>query len=105
MTEGPRQEVATLPLCPTLRNKLLCAGFRTAADFEGVGPVDLAAEAQLSHEEALLVLKLALPMQQGRLDGACIAAGAARASCARPPPLFNSALQQAIAPQACCRQS
>lgn len=40
---GPRAEVAALALPPGIRNKLLCAGFRTAGDLEGIGPVDLAA--------------------------------------------------------------
>ena len=31
-----------MPLAPTLRTKLVTAGFRTAADLEGVGPADLA---------------------------------------------------------------
>lgn len=39
---APRQEVLTLPLQPTLRNLLIAAGFRTTADLEGIGPLDLA---------------------------------------------------------------
>ena len=31
-----------MPLPPAVREKLLRAGFRTVADLEGVGPVDLA---------------------------------------------------------------
>lgn len=89
-----------LPLNPSVRHKLQCAGFRTTAELEAVaGPVDLAAggpvqpppppppaclparrclqqarslchpcppplrasEAQLTHEEALLALKLVAP--------------------------------------------
>ncbi len=38
---GPRQEVVSLPLAPHIRSKLLAAGFRTLADLEGIGPVDL----------------------------------------------------------------
>lgn len=39
---GPRQEVITLPLPPSLRQLLVSAGFRTTADLEGTSPVDLA---------------------------------------------------------------
>jgi hypothetical protein len=39
---GARLDVAALPLPPTLRHKLQCAGFRTTADFEGYQPTDLA---------------------------------------------------------------
>ncbi len=31
-----------MPLAPTVRTKLATAGFRTAADLEGIGPADLA---------------------------------------------------------------
>ena len=31
-----------MPLAPTVRQKLVTAGFRTAADLEDVGPGDLA---------------------------------------------------------------
>ena len=76
---NPRQEVITLPLPPTLRQLLVSAGFRTTADLDGVGPLDLAsgkvrrqatdhpplaatrfcAELRISPEDALLVLKVA----------------------------------------------
>ena len=49
MFAAPRQEVASLPLNPSIRNKLLCAGFRTTGDLEGIGPVDLAAGGFLPH--------------------------------------------------------
>jgi hypothetical protein len=40
---GPRLDVVGLPLNPTVRHKLQCAGFRTTADLAGVaGPVELA---------------------------------------------------------------
>ena len=103
-----------MPLAPTLRTKLATAGFRTAADLEGIGPADLArgstshalqkkssdnsvwhflamscprpafgasstlrrvrvstAEAELSHEDALLALRAAgIGLQNGGLAGA-----------------------------------
>jgi hypothetical protein len=40
--DGYRLEVAALPLPPTLRHKLQCAGFRTTGDLQAVQPVDLA---------------------------------------------------------------
>lgn len=58
-------ETISLPLPPTLRGKLLSAGFRTAVDFQGVRPVELARDANLSHEEALYVLGL-VPGAYGR---------------------------------------
>ena len=119
----PRLDIVGLPLSPSVRHKLQCAGFRTTAELAGVaGPVELAtgvetsfrqmkmaigegsclwalplppllppllpppplccqrcctrhhlepashplvAEAQLTHEEALLVLKLAAPQRVG----------------------------------------
>lgn len=102
MSAAFRLEVTSLPINPSIRNKLLCSGFRSSADLDGIGPVDLAtgnsffvlaahacliehlfqpvplqclticrvtAEAQLTHEEALLVLKLALPNSGNSLDG------------------------------------
>ena len=39
---GARLDVAALPLPPTVRHKLQCAGFRTTADLEGIQPLDLA---------------------------------------------------------------
>lgn len=56
---GPRQEIVTLPLPPTLRQSLVAAGFRTTADLHGIGPVDLSAELSISPDEALLILKVA----------------------------------------------
>ncbi|KAK9813256.1 hypothetical protein WJX72_011511 [[Myrmecia] bisecta] len=69
---GPRLEVLGLALAPGLRHKLQCAGFRTSADLEGIGPVDLAREVQITPEEALLVLKVASVRQgqQGGITGA-----------------------------------
>lgn len=52
---GPRAEVAALALPPGIRNKLLCAGFRTAGDLEGIGPVDLAAGEGLAKEAGALI--------------------------------------------------
>ena len=46
-----RQDVLTLPLAPSVRQKLKAAGFNTVVDVSRVGPVDLAAGtvAQLAH--------------------------------------------------------
>ena len=43
MQAFPSLDVTCLPLPPTLRNKLLAAGFRTVQDLAGVGTVDLVA--------------------------------------------------------------
>eukprot|EP00850_Spirogloea_muscicola_P016020 SM000127S26636 [mRNA] locus=s127:144054:146389:- [translate_table: standard] len=51
-------EVISLALPPTLRSKLLSAGFVTTGDLQGVGPIELAKDASISHEEALSILKL-----------------------------------------------
>lgn len=85
---APQIEVLALPLPPSIRQKLQISGFRTTEDLQGIQPLDLAqgtfsncpvvcelvescgcrslhgsslAEAQLTHEEALLALKIALP--------------------------------------------
>eukprot|EP00238_Polyblepharides_amylifera_P008740 CAMPEP_0196575850 /NCGR_PEP_ID=MMETSP1081-20130531/5236_1 /TAXON_ID=36882 /ORGANISM="Pyramimonas amylifera, Strain CCMP720" /LENGTH=355 /DNA_ID=CAMNT_0041894269 /DNA_START=470 /DNA_END=1537 /DNA_ORIENTATION=+ len=52
------QEVASLALPPTIRQKLQSVGFRKASDFRNIGPVDLSKEAQLTHQEALEVLEV-----------------------------------------------
>ncbi|KAK9843724.1 hypothetical protein WJX81_003761 [Elliptochloris bilobata] len=58
-----------------VRNKLVVAGFRTAADLEDVRPADLAREAELSHEDALLALKTAgVGVQDSGLAGSRTAA-------------------------------
>ncbi|KAL4428659.1 hypothetical protein ABPG77_009765 [Micractinium sp. CCAP 211/92] len=73
----PRLDIAGLPLSPSVRHKLQCAGFRTTAELAGVaGPVELATEAQLTHEEALLVLKLAAPHSVGQAGGRQAGGGA-----------------------------
>lgn len=36
-----RREIITLPIPPAIREKLLTHGFRTVADLEGVGPMEL----------------------------------------------------------------
>lgn len=41
-TVPARLDVGALPLNPSLRTKLQAAGFRTTAEFVGIGPVDLA---------------------------------------------------------------
>eukprot|EP00897_Mesotaenium_endlicherianum_P006037 jgi/Mesen1/5461/ME000273S04694 len=51
-------ETLSLQLPPTLRSKLLSAGFKTVQDLQGVGPIELARDASISHEDALHVLKL-----------------------------------------------
>ena len=38
----PRQEVVSLPLPPALRSQLVASGFRSVADLDSLGPVDLA---------------------------------------------------------------
>lgn len=55
---GARLDVAVLPLPPSIRNKLQLAGFRTTLDLEGIRPLDLAADAHITQEEALLTLGL-----------------------------------------------
>jgi len=54
-----------LELAPTVRHKLQRAGFRNVGDLRGCGPIDLAREAGLSHQEALLVLKVAFSADHG----------------------------------------
>ena len=94
----PRQEVVTLPLPPSLRQSLTCAGFRTVADLHGVGPVDLSAgkggsskdpypkladfdmqsppaELGVSPDDALLILKVAdVHQHPGLLGGSSVSA-------------------------------
>eukprot|EP00803_Ostreobium_quekettii_P000806 evm.model.scf_655.5 EVM.evm.TU.scf_655.5 scf_655:56748-63748(+) len=65
-----RQEVTSLPLPPSIRERLLRWGFRTVGDLEGVGPVDLASEAGLTQEEAVEVLKLSTSRGRWELTGA-----------------------------------
>lgn len=43
-----RREVTTLPIPPAIREKLLTHGFRTVADLEGIGPVELSNGGDLS---------------------------------------------------------
>jgi hypothetical protein len=42
-----RREIISLPLAPSLRQKLIASGFHTVADLDGVGPVDLSTGAQI----------------------------------------------------------
>eukprot|EP00271_Cylindrocystis_brebissonii_P001866 TRINITY_DN12185_c0_g9_i1.p1 TRINITY_DN12185_c0_g9~~TRINITY_DN12185_c0_g9_i1.p1 ORF type:complete len:351 (+),score=56.76 TRINITY_DN12185_c0_g9_i1:174-1226(+) len=49
-------ETTCLPLPPTIRTKLLAAGYKTTLDFQGVSPVELAKDAYLTNDEALHVL-------------------------------------------------
>lgn len=45
----PRLDIVGLPLSPSVRHKLQCAGFRTTAEVAGVaGPVELATGAKLA---------------------------------------------------------
>jgi RAD51-like protein 2 len=126
-------EVSALPLPPSIRLKLQCAGFRTTADLAPVQPLDLAqgappppataarcpdalpsrvllphrlpphphldAEAQLTAEEALLALRVALPgaAAAGGLPGAeSAAAAAARERAARRIITFSPELDAAL---------
>mmetsp|Transcript_37411 Transcript_37411/g.62981 ORF Transcript_37411/g.62981 Transcript_37411/m.62981 type:complete len:355 (+) Transcript_37411:330-1394(+) len=52
------RETGSLQLPPTIRQKLQAAGFRTVKDLHEIGPIDLAREASLTHQEALSVLKV-----------------------------------------------
>eukprot|EP00798_Chlamydomonas_sp_ICE-L_P027140 gene27140-2371_t len=47
---GPRQEVISLPIAPTVRSKLLACGFRTTAELETLGPIDLSKGARSASE-------------------------------------------------------
>ena len=49
--------MASLPLGQTLRTALEKAGFYSVAELEGMTPLELAREAGLSNDEALLVLR------------------------------------------------
>ncbi|KAI8106873.1 hypothetical protein M9434_001527 [Picochlorum sp. BPE23] len=44
-------------LPPSIRDKLKDAGFRSDSDLVGIQPLELASEANMTHEDALLVLK------------------------------------------------
>lgn len=63
------QPVAALPLPPTVRNKLLRAGFRSVGDLEGQKPSYLAEEAGVSLEEALDVLRYTADGEQQAFAG------------------------------------
>ncbi|CAI5490312.1 unnamed protein product, partial [Closterium sp. Naga37s-1] len=53
------RETVSLPLPPSLRSRLLAAGFLTVADFHTLKPEDLARDASLSLEDAKHVLGVA----------------------------------------------
>ncbi|CAI5520794.1 unnamed protein product [Closterium sp. Naga37s-1] len=53
------RETVSLPLPPSLRSRLLAAGFLTVADFHTLKPEDLARDASLSLEDARHVLGVA----------------------------------------------
>lgn len=42
MQGRPTRDITTLPLPPTLKNKIVQAGFRDVRDFDGYRPVELA---------------------------------------------------------------
>ncbi|GJP30012.1 hypothetical protein CLOM_g22035 [Closterium sp. NIES-68] len=54
------RETVSLPLPPSLRSRLLSAGFLTVADFHTLKPEDLARDASLSIEDAKHVLGVAV---------------------------------------------
>lgn len=56
---GYRVATGSLPVSPCVRARVEAAGFATRGDLENIGPVDLAREVGLTHEEALCVLKAA----------------------------------------------
>uniref|UniRef100_A0A7S1SLP5 DNA repair protein RAD51 homolog 3 n=2 Tax=Tetraselmis chuii TaxID=63592 RepID=A0A7S1SLP5_9CHLO len=64
MERGARL-IATLELAPTVRHKLQATGFRNVGDLRGCGPIDLAREAGITHQEALFVLKVAFSADHG----------------------------------------
>lgn len=74
----PRQEVITLPLCPSVRQQLLSAGLRTVADLQGLKPLDLAREANISPADAYEALRVAVDGR--RLAGAGLQLTGARSA-------------------------
>lgn len=53
-------EVGSLPLSPTQRGKLISAGYTTRLSLSSVSPHQLAHDLNVSHEEAIEILKIAL---------------------------------------------
>lgn len=54
---GVDVDIALRGVPPALRAALKASGFRSDADFLGVQPLELASEARISHEDALMVLQ------------------------------------------------
>ncbi|CAM9608326.1 unnamed protein product [Phaeothamnion confervicola] len=52
-----RRDLSTLPLAPSVLEKLLRCGFRTVADVHGLTPIQVSAELAVSCEEALQILQ------------------------------------------------
>ncbi len=50
--------VSSLQIPPSVRQKLIAAGFTVVGNLQDVGPVELAKEAEISHDEALRTLEL-----------------------------------------------
>lgn len=69
----PSQPVASLPLSPAVRQRLGEAGFHTLRDLIGWDPLTLARDAGISHEDALLTLKVTRPLPR-RMDARLLAA-------------------------------
>ncbi|KAL6062925.1 DNA repair protein rad51c [Balamuthia mandrillaris] len=56
LTPGGR-DITTFPFPPSLKNKIVAAGFTTVSDFDGLRPLDLATELKVSNEDALSILR------------------------------------------------
>eukprot|EP00268_Persea_americana_P017295 TRINITY_DN18329_c0_g2_i1.p2 TRINITY_DN18329_c0_g2~~TRINITY_DN18329_c0_g2_i1.p2 ORF type:complete len:129 (+),score=29.58 TRINITY_DN18329_c0_g2_i1:191-577(+) len=61
-------EISSLPLSPSLRSKLLSAGYTNLCSLSSISPPELARALNISNHEAAGVLKVVL--QRSRVDGA-----------------------------------
>ncbi|KAK3279343.1 hypothetical protein CYMTET_12768 [Cymbomonas tetramitiformis] len=73
MQNLPR-ETCSLPLNPSVRQKLQASGFRTVHDIRETGLIALSKEAKLTHDEALAVIKVCRDDYDRALSGAKTAA-------------------------------
>eukprot|EP00741_Cyanophora_paradoxa_P011706 tig00020563_g11310.t1 len=55
------RDVGSLPLPPSVRQKLIKAGFRTLRDLDNVGPIDLSRELSISPDDAESILRQVFP--------------------------------------------